>query len=672
MAKVQLKPESTVAAKESAAEAQGSGVSKPVRLSLKLSRRVNFLKEEQRRAFIAISLITVLSFIAFSNTFKNDFVFDDKFIIVANKLIQNLHDISTLFTSDYWYGPRLAKRLSTEKGSLYRPVVLVTYALNYASGGLKPFGYHLTNLLIHIVVTAVLYLLARKLNFSWNIALAASALFAVHPLHTEAVTGIVGRAELLMALGVLLSLFWYIKGGAPAQLRLGYALASWTAFAAALLSKEQAMMVPFLLILYDLSVRRGPGKWTEFVPRALFRYSGYFIILAAFLFLRAVVLGDALGVGSGKISFVDNPLAHVSTYSRLVTALKVAGKYLWLFFWPANLSLDYSYDAIPMSTSFWEWGVVGGSLACAGLLSLALWSYFFGSRRFFFLIGFAALTFLPASNLLVPIGTIMGERLFYLPSAGLLLALAAGWDKLLTEARWGGFRQLARPTGLAALSVILVAFTVRALLRNQDWRDDYKIFQSALRVAPRSAKMHYNFGAISGNTDVALKEYADAFRIYPDYPKVNPEVSGTFGSALLKKDRIDEAIEALERAAALGTEMPAFYYNLGYAYTKKGEWKKAEESYRKSLVLDLQDPAPSNSLSFVLWKQGRYEEALAAANEAIRLKPSFVEARFNRARALEGLGRIDEAIAEFERVLKLKPWASAEKELNKLRLRPGS
>ncbi|MBI4527959.1 MAG: tetratricopeptide repeat protein [Deltaproteobacteria bacterium] len=602
----------------------------------------------------ATGLLASLCLLAFSNIFTNEFVFDDRRYIVNNSWVKSLDTLPEIFIAGYRSTPREAG------GFYYRPLSTATYAINYALGGFNPIGYHLVNLILHFGVTLAVYRLALLLGYSCPAALAGASLFAVHPIHTEAVTWVVGRAELLMSLGVLLALLWYIRGSASGRLKLGYVLASWGAFVLALLSKEQALMLPLLVILYELAFRRTPAGSAKSVRNAMVRCSAYFVFPAALVLFRTLSLGKELYPAGNVIAFVDNPLAHVDWATRFLTAIKVAGKYLWLCVWPQHLSADYSYNAIPISSVLWEPEIFASLLAWGGLLALAMRCYFRGSGLAFFAVGFTAITFLPVSNLLLPIGTIMGERLFYLPSVGLVLLIGTAWDGLRSSLWLRNTRRFVGGAGLPVFGAVLILLTARTLFRNRDWRNEVSLFQSALQVVPGSAKVHLNFGALKSDVDEALSAYEEAIRIYPDYVKNDALLAGNYGSALLAKGRVEDAVPALEQAVALGATRTEFHYNLGFAYTKLARWKDAEEAYTKALVLDLEDPAPRNGLSFVLWKQGRYEDAIKAAEDAIQLRADFWEAHYNRARALDSLGRREQAAAAYEKVLRLK--ASARRE----------
>jgi len=584
----------------------------------------------------ALGLLALLGGVAYANSLGNGFAFDDIVMIEQNVLIKRLDYLPTLLTSDYWAGRRAPSEVVPWKSGLYRPLVLLTYALNYAVGGLNPLGYHLVNLVLHLLVTALVYLVALRMGMGQEAALVAAAIFAVHPLHTEAVTGIVGRAELLMAAGVLGSL-WLADAGRPVM--------SLLAFALAMFAKEQAMVLPAVLVLYDLCVVR---------PRSvLLRYGGYALVLAAYLLIRALVLGR---VNTVSVFFLDNPLPHLDGYLWTLNAMKVAGHYLWLCIWPVSLSADYSYNAIPLAGSLLEPGVVLGILGWSGLVGVAAWSFVRGTRRACFAVGLMVVSFLPASNLLIPIGTIMGERLFYLPSAGLCLLVGLVYERA-TGQQSAVSGQPSAPLVTRHLSLLLVvliclAMTVRTVARNQDWASTETLMGSAAQVVPESAKVHAALGGVAlvkQDWSKAFEHFHRATELYPDYIHTAVTINLNLGTALLKTGQTTDAIQAFERAVALDPGSSVTQFNLALGYTERGLYAVAEKVMRSALALNPEFPEAHSGLSSILIELQRYDEALGEAEAALQLRPDLREAHANRAKALQALGKFDEAATESKR-----------------------
>jgi Flp pilus assembly protein TadD len=599
----------------------------------------------------------MLVVLAYANSLENGFAFDDAIVIVDNELITHLDTLPALLTSDYWVAHDDSYGAVPFRSGLYRPLVLLSYAVNYAIGGRHPLGYHLVNIVLHLLVTCLLYFLALRLGFSRSAALIGAVLFAVHPIHTEAVTSIVGRAELLMALGVLGS--WLLNLS-------GYYWWSLLAFAGGLFSKEQAIVLPVLLILSDVCSHRSLAAATSYR-----RYAGYVVVLAAYLAVRAAVLGT---LSMPPVGFVENPLGSLEGVSRWLTAVKVAGYYLQLFFWPAALSADYSYNAIPVATSFWEPEVIGACIAWMALLTAFIWSFIRGERRISLSIGLTVLAFLPTSNFILPIGTMMGERLFYLPSAGLCLLIGwiLGWaieGRGSLSERIDGSKMVhatfVRYGAWAIVAIVCAGCIGRTIVRNRDWIDTERLFNSAVRVVPQSAKVHVALGRTlkfrndHSSDEQALEHYQMALAIYPGYATSDPEFSSHMGDILFRLGRMKEAITALEQGTKLDPHVGLY---LGLAYARLGETEKAERAWREVLTFTPHDPEARSRLSRLLLERGQWNDGLAQADEALRHHPDHVLALFNRALALEALGRSAEAMSAYERVIAIPSAPDAAKQ----------
>ncbi|MGA9624083.1 MAG: DUF1736 domain-containing protein, partial [Bryobacteraceae bacterium] len=272
---------------------------------------------------------------AYSNSFQAGLVFDSAMAITRDARIQAVtpHNLWLILTEEYWHG-------STTSG-LYRPLTTFSYLVNYAvfGNGKRPAGYHWVNLALHAVNVSLVYLLGLLVFEAAPVpAFALAALWGVHPLLTESVTNVVGRADLLAAFGVLAGLLCYVKSAtASGRRKLFWIAAMAAAQAVGIFSKENAVVLPGIMLLYDLTWR----KRTAWRGRAL-AYAALVLPLAAFFCLRAAFPMHILA------RFGDNPLMSAGFWTARLTAIKVIGKYLWLFVWPARLSADYSYNAVPL------------------------------------------------------------------------------------------------------------------------------------------------------------------------------------------------------------------------------------------------------------------------------------------------------------------------------------
>ena len=400
--------------------------------------------------------------LAYSNSFRAGFALDNAVVVLQDSRIraatpENLH---LILTGEYWY-----HQMTT---GLYRPLTTFSYLLNYATfgNGPHPAGYHWVNFALHAVNIALVYLLGllvfQQTKLKERFAFALAAVWAVHPVLTESVTNIVGRADLLAGFGVLAGLLCHVQGGAAFRWRklawlAGLALAT----AIGLFSKESAVVLLAAMVIYDLAFRQ---TWRA-------RAAGYQALAMSFLvffYVRGQVLAK---LPSALVPFGDNPLVGAGFWTARLTAIKVIGKYLWLLLWPSRLSCDYSYNQIPLST-WGDWKALAAMAACAALAAVAIVCYR-RSKPVFFFIAFFFATLAPTSNMVILIGTIMAERFLYLPSIGF-----AGCLVVTVYAVCRRFPRVAP----AALALVSVAFAARTYTRNFDWFDDLSLWTSAAKT----------------------------------------------------------------------------------------------------------------------------------------------------------------------------------------------
>lgn len=531
----------------------------------------------------------------YANTLSNGFALDDVPLVRDNAAVRSLARLPRLLAEPYW-----PPEMGGAGPGLYRPVTLASLAVNRALTGAEPLGFHWGNLLLHAWVSVLAWYAAKGSGGHYGTACVAGLVFAVHPLHVEAVAPVTGRAELLGAFWVLAAWIAHRKaaGGRPA----GWSVAAGLALLLAVLSKENTALAPLLFLLDDRWQRRGIGMRAA---RAWGPYAVYATMLAAGMALRVAVLGGLRG--AGEMAFIDNPAAFAGTASRVATALWVQAKYAWLFLSPIHLSSDYSYDAIPVITSAADLRLAAGLLWAVAWLGL-LWIGWRRSRPLALAAGLWGLFFLPSSNLLFPAGTAMAERLSYLPSLGGCLALGhlAAWaGSRIAAARPQGPARTCRLVGLATLVAAVVGLLAwRTIARNPVWRDNESLALHDVRVMPRSAKLQAGAGIAlhaRGRYLEAEAAYREALAIYPEYAQIHYNL----GSLLLRRQANVEAIEHLQRAAALSP----------------------------------QNPGPPKSLAPLLEQAGRLDEALEFYARATDIDPGDLGLRFNHGRALLAAGR---------------------------------
>lgn len=485
-------------------------------------------------------LVTLLAAAVYANAVGNGFALDDVPLVRDNPTLRSVGDLPRLLVSPYWPD-------SGRVSGLYRPVTTASLALNRALTGDGAAGFHVVNVGLHALVTCLVWVWARRAGVHYGTALLAAALFAVHPVHTEAVANIAGRAELLAALFVLAAWLAHLRG--------------WTVAAAAgvllaALSKEHAIVAPAAFLALDF-VRR-----ERF---AIGRYAAYAVAVGGALAARFAVLG---GPGSaGDVYFLDNPAAFAGTAERIGTALWVAVRYGALLVYPARLSSDYSFDAIPLVTSLADprpW--IGAAVIAAACL--AMW---FGWRRRSVLlvaIAVVAAFLLPVSNLLFPIGTLMAERLLYLPSIGLCLYVGHLGAASAARPRRGKV--------VVAIAIVVVgAGAVRTWTRTPAWRDNATLARADVVTQPRSAKLQLG-AALAAHTDgdpaAAERHYREALAIWPEYA----QAAYDYAVLLHDEGRIEDAIRYYRSATELAPHNPRPRIGMARALAKAGRVPEAE------------------------------------------------------------------------------------------------
>jgi tetratricopeptide (TPR) repeat protein len=421
------------------------------------------------------------------------FVLDDLPLIVDNESLHlhSLRQLAHIWASGYWPDSRSL--------GLYRPVSETLWALIWTAGGNHPALFHAVNLVLGVMVVLLLYRFLLFVQTPPRTAFIAAMLFALFPIHTDATTSVVGSAELLAAaFGLGAVLLYYRQQHLPALLL----------FALAVFSKESAAAVAALPLVF-------PRKdWRS--RASLLTAAGAAGIIAAALLVHHIVARGS------RIPAIDNPMGLVDAGPRILTALWIQCLYLFKTVLPITLSADYSYKQIPLVMRLGDWRAWAG-LALAGSAIFLVWRR--PQLRSPVLV--YGILFSATANILFPIGTMMGERLIYLPSLGLALLVAI----LLARSRhWK-----------TVLVLVALLFSVRTALRNLDWLNADHFYTRLVETSPNSAKSYYSYGALraSRGDDVgAIAAYDHAIAIFPAYS----EAFHNRGNALARLGRREEAM----------------------------------------------------------------------------------------------------------------------------------
>jgi tetratricopeptide (TPR) repeat protein len=623
------------------------------------------------QTFLLFLLFSLLAFIIYSNSFNNEFVFDDIPLIVENHQINKIENI-----------PRLMGL--TGNMPYYRPLRIVSYVIDYYFFKLNPKGYHFSNILYHILTTFLVFLIARRLSGNVIIALTVSLLFMAHPVNTENVTYISGRRDILATLFYLLGFFIFLKYRETKKLILYPFI--FLSYALALFSKEMAVTLPAVLFLYDFieHLQASQNKHPENNS-----FTGLFVSVKGtlrkyFLFYLPFFIG---GLAFTYYKVVVAPPSHGHDYygghlwTNFFTVARIIVYYIKLLLLPVVLNADYSFNAFPITDSLLDISAWGAILFILFFLWFAVKS-FKRNRIITFSIFWFFITLLPVCHIF-PHHELLAEHYLYLPCIGILFLMGIFLYNCLHKKSPSLF--------FACIVILLVLFSLRTYDRNKDWKNAMSLWEKTVTTAPDCARAWNNLGVEryqAGDIDNSEKSYRRAIEIKPEYsdPYHNLgnimadrglfdearkyyikaykyctveskkiEILNSMGIVHKKTGNLKLAKQLFSSALSQNPNYPEALINMAAVLYDEGKYWKAWGTLMKALKIAPDSPEVHNNLGSVYKKRGDLPEAAAEFREAIRLKPDFMEAYNNLGNVLKSQGHYDEAIKSFELCLQLKP-----------------
>lgn len=601
-----------------------------------------------------------LAVVCYASTAFNQFTYDDNAIVRDNPRIRSLTAFSDIWLRDWWYGDVDGDPIvDPARDRLYRPLTMCSFALNHAVNGARPMGFHVVNVLLHALACWLVWRFARRLCNDDAVASIAAVIFTVHPVHSEAVAGIVGRGEILAAVFLLLGLMALLpRHGLPSGRR---GLLAALAFLAALLSKETAVCYPAVALIvlhFGRDLRRTTTRW---------RFTHGACLLAPLMVyfpLRYIALEDHL-VRSKLAAAVFAPLQNANVLERITGAFTILGHYARLLVAPRNLSCDYGLGVFDPRNGPELMTLVG--LLAAVVLIAALVGFWRREKTWRLCAALAAVflaSYALVSNTALLIGVSIAERLMYWPSVPVVIAAAAlivaGWRKHCGPT--GSLR--ARAPLLRGLgAALLAAMSLRTVVRNSDWRDDERLFRADLATFPQSAHLNNSLAqvVIFQAQRAQAPEQRDALiaeaetlllRAVEVHPRYADALSQLGTVRLLRNDR-DRALQYFNSALLLD---PSDKTARQQAAMLRDGAAHQRENARELLRRVEQDPGDAQlraRLVNVLISLGRNYEALQHGEEAARLAPNDADVlrAYGEALAVNRLRK--EALEVLRRALRL-------------------
>jgi Flp pilus assembly protein TadD/uncharacterized membrane protein len=559
--------------------------------------------------------------------------FDDDDYVVQNTDIQQ----GLNWQSIHW-------AFSTLHSANWHPLTWISHIIDVRLFGLKPAGHHLTNVLLHLASSVLLFLLLERATGAMGCSAFVAALFALHPLRVESVVWVSERKDVLSTFFWMLAVLAYVRYAENLRFQIsnfkfqisnftGFYALSIVFFALGLMAKPMLVTLPFVLLLLDY--------W----PLGRFNL-GWRLLLEKIPFF-------VLAAGSSVVTYmVQNHFLVVASLAKLPLSVRLGNipcayvRYLAKNFWPAGLAAYY-----PLRQP--EWWPVCGAVGLLGLITAAaLWRW---RERPFLAVGwFWFLGMLvPAIGLVQVGGQAMADRYSYLPSVGLWIMVAWG------AREWVAGRPLWREAAALAGGLAVIACMVLTPRQERYWDNGLTLFTHAADVTGENYQAHYNLGCYAmsqGDYPHAIAEFQRALRAEPDTNSWVGHSNGrnNLGYAYLRQGDISNAVAQFEKALAIRPVFPEAYYNLGRAFLTNHQPDVAVDCFQRAVALDSSVAEIQFSLGETLLQLGRPAEARACLEKAIQIRPKHASAHYKLGNALVQLGRPAEAMAQYALALQIR------------------
>ncbi|XP_039745283.1 protein O-mannosyl-transferase TMTC4 isoform X2 [Pararge aegeria] len=582
-------------------------------------------------------LLVILSVSAapFLFSIQGDFVFDDSEAIVKNKDITSTSWLDS-FSNDFW-GTNIKSNHSHKS---YRPLTIITYRLNYIFNNkeLSATQFKATNLACHAICCVLVWqtynCIWTKLNIKHgdkilvDLPFFASLLFSVHPVHVEAVSGIVGRSDLLATMTFLLSFLIYDRAMKNKNVLNIYLFISIIAAGLSMLFKENGVTILGVCCIYEviINLRIRKLEKVKYNMSDIFKmihmdikciYRIIIIMMCAIIFLYA--RWAVMGKNKPEFKPTDNPAAFSDNlFSKIATYNYIYFFNIMLLIWPQWLCYDWSMGCIPLINNVLDFRI---------LFVLIMYLYIFlyikaviggkykkSSKRISLLAtSFMLIPFLPATNIVFPVGFVIAERILYIPSIGYCLFIAIGLGKILQH------NKINHKIVISVFLYIISIYGIKSWLRAYDWQNEYKLFTNALTVCPLNAKVRYNVAKVADakqNTSWAMDEYEEAIR------KDFPAAWMNLGIVLANTGRFEESQRAYKTALLYRKNYPDCFYNLGNLYLETNRTNEAMDNWYQAINSNPKHVSAWTNLLALLDNTNQIQKALQIIPKALAELPN--------------------------------------------------
>lgn len=545
----------------------------------------------RNKSILICLLLTVTTAVVFCQVYRHDFIsYDDNIYVYDNP------DIKDGLTRE-----SVKWAFTTDRTGNWHPLTWLSHILDWQLFGANPAGHHITNLILHVANTLLLFIILKRMTGAlWQSAFVA-ALFALHPLHVESVAWVAERKD------VLSTFFWFLTMAAylryVKQPNFSHYVFVILSFLAGLMAKPMLVTLPFVLLLLDYwPLGRVLGFNRERFCKLILEKIPLFVLSAA-----SSVVTFIMQRGSGAVM----PVTLVALKLRIFNALISYVKYIEKMVWPSQLAILYPYH-------IWDLTVLSAVVSLAFLLAISVFVFWLASRGKYMVTGWLWFlgTLLPVIGLVQVGSQRMADRYSYVTLIGLFIIIAWGVPKLLEKWRY-------KRVMLAAAGVVVVsAMSVCTYVQLRYWRNNITLFGHAIDVTEGNHIAHFHLA----DAFYKRKRFGEAIEQYRKFIEIIPDNAGAFnglGFALARQGNFDEAIRYLNEALRINGDFAKAHANLSYALERKGRLNEARLHLREAVRLDPNLAMAHYLLGVVLMKTGETDEAFACLDESLRLRPDW-------------------------------------------------
>jgi len=613
--------------------------------------------------FFAVALLGILGAAAYSNSLSNQFVHDDNYQIVRNPYLHRDEPLTRLLFSDVW-GYQTPGRTGTS--NYYRPLQMLAYRWIVQLGGMQPRAFHWVNLVLHLMVSAVAYLIYWVLTSNYGLSVSGAVLFVLHPIHTEAVAWIASLPELGCALFYLLSFWLFLRHQSPvapvekplkkkkqapkarlpklAARRSGYGTTSLAACAVSLLFKEMALTLPILIGVYAFAFPQGRGDWRGRIRAVAQQSWPYLAVVAGYLLLRYQVLG-----------FISKSqqVWSLSLSAQVLSILHLMAMYWYKLLVPVNLNAFYGFQPVYGFGDGRAWAAIGSVGVLAGLT----WYGFRRAPVASFAAGWVFLTLLPVMNIRGVGVNVFTERYLYIPSWGFCL--------LVPWTAWRGLSWVSQPLrtylAVAALALVGITYGTKTFQRNRDWENDFVFYQRAAEASPNSASMQNSLahilraekGDLEGAEQHATIALSLAEKEVPYDPRLQASAYLNLANIHIQRGQYLQALSMAEKGLAADSSRPNLHTVRGVALMQLGRTDEAQHVFLDVHKLLPNDELVLHYLGVIALQLRQFEASVDYFQKAIKILPTYADAHNNLAAAYVEMGRLNEALPHLEQAVNL-------------------